>query len=433
MLAIDLCAGIGWSVACSQLGIVEHGVEIMPEAIATRSALGAVTINQSIAELPDSVCAGYDLQIAGPPCQTFSAAGKGEGRKALDEVLRRVALFAKTGEFIRGGSGDPRTWLVLEPLRLAVHGLPAYIVWEQVPSVLPVWVACGEVLKSVGYSVWTGYLYSEQYGVPQTRKRAFLIARRDGIQAAPPMPTHSRYHNRAPERMDTGVLPWVSMAEALSWGTHNRPSPTVTGGGTSGVESIAHYQRLIDSQPDWVMRYNYGTGGDPQARGERTPEQPAPTITSKIDRNFWTYTSSTMPNATERPETAPAPTVAFGNDANSVRWVYRNGTHDHAAMRPVSAPAPTIMFGARSNTVEWVHERPSTTVQGDPRIASAGHHERQMDNSIRVTVEEAAILQTFPYPELIQGKSGKRYLQVGNMVPPLLGKAILSTFLQETT
>jgi DNA (cytosine-5)-methyltransferase 1 len=369
VLAIDLCAGIGWSVACSQLGIIEHGVEIMPEAIATRSALGAVTIDQSIAELPDSVCAGYDLQIAGPPCQTFSAAGKGEGRKALDEVLRRVSVFATTGQFIRGGSGDPRTWLVLEPLRLAVHGLPTFIVWEQVPSVLPVWITCGEVLKSMGYSVWTGYLYSEQYGVPQTRKRAFLIARRDGIQATPPVPTHSKYHNRTPERMDVGVLPWVSMAGALGF--------------------------------DNVMRSNYGTDGNPADRGTRTTEQPAPTITSKAD----------------------------GNDAASVKWVYRNGSHDNAALRPISAPAPTVMFGARSNAVEWVHERPATTVQGDPRITAAGHHNRQMDNSIRVTVEEAAILQTFPYPELIQGKQGKRYLQVGNMVPPLLGKAILSTFL----
>lgn len=40
MLAIDLCAGSGWAVACQRLGISELGIEIMPEAIATRDALG---------------------------------------------------------------------------------------------------------------------------------------------------------------------------------------------------------------------------------------------------------------------------------------------------------------------------------------------------------------------------------------------------------
>lgn len=408
MLAIDLCAGIGWSVATRSLGISELGIEIMPEAIATRDAMGCYTQDVSIADLPDSFCSQAPLQIAGPPCQTFSAAGNGEGRRRLGEVIRRVEHFRRFDVLIRGGTGDPRTWLVLEPLRLAVHGMPMFIVWEQVPSVLPVWEECGFVLEDCGYSVWTGILRSEMYGVPQTRKRAFLIARRDGKVAGPPAPTHSRYHERTPSRLDPGVLPWVSMARALGWGTTGRPSFAVTGGGsaTGGADPFGHAAR----------------------------------------KSLLAYQSSAMPNATVRHEGQPAPTVMFGNARDDVRWVYRNGTHEHAA----DAPAPTVMFGARSNTVTWV-QRSNYTGRGErsvpsPVDGSPNLGARQLDEpsstvtskgfrwaspaqSIRVTVEEAAALQTFPHPELIQGGSGKRYLQVGNMVPPVLGAAILRTFL----
>lgn len=43
MIALDLFAGTGWGVAC-QLGIEEYGVEIMPEACATRAANGMITL-----------------------------------------------------------------------------------------------------------------------------------------------------------------------------------------------------------------------------------------------------------------------------------------------------------------------------------------------------------------------------------------------------
>lgn len=302
MIALDLFAGTGWGVACQGLGITEYGVEIMPEAQAVREANGMTTIYSDVWNgltpgrvEAEAIAGAYDLLIASPPCQTFSMAGGGAGRRALDEVLGLIESkayrdVAKLREF--GERHDPRTALVLTPLAHVYQDTPTFVAFEQVPQVLPVWERCAEEMRAWGYSVWVGVLSAEQYGVPQTRKRALLIARADGVEAAPPTPTHSRYYSHAPERLDEGVAPWVSMAEALGWvgdgrmrtnqgnprdGHYERdddaPSPTVTGvGGRS-------WNR--------VMRSNYGSGGDPANRGERGENQPAPTMTGKADRNKW--------------------------------------------------------------------------------------------------------------------------------------------------
>ena len=167
-------------------------------------------------------------------CQSYSVAGRGAGRKALDNVLaaihderyKDIHALKALGEEI-GEDGD-KTALVLTPLAYIHRYRPEWVAFEQVPAVLPVWEAHRGPLEEMGYSVWVGNIQAEMYGVAQTRKRAYLVARRDGIQAAPPKPTHSRYYSHTPDRLDEGVLPWVSMAEALGWGMTRRPSPTLT-------------------------------------------------------------------------------------------------------------------------------------------------------------------------------------------------------------
>lgn len=294
--AVDLFAGPGgWSVACAKLGVTELGIEFDKVACQTRRAAGFATIEGDVREYGPAGVPSRGL-IASPPCQTFSAAGRGAGRQALDTVLleiERLNLYGCTShEF-----DDERTALVLEPLRWALEAIAIgqpyeWIALEQVPTVLPVWEAMAEVLRERGYSVVAGSLQAEQYGVPQTRKRAILVATLKGV-ASLPTPTHSKYHNRDRERLDANVLPWVSMAEALGWGMTARPSYTVTGGGstTGGAEPFGNMSR----------------------RGMRR----------EVDEGRF-YLTSTMPNATARHEDQPAPTIAFGNDYNSARWVLRN-------------------------------------------------------------------------------------------------------------
>jgi DNA (cytosine-5)-methyltransferase 1 len=325
--ALGLFSGVGgWEFHDAELGIRTTGIENNSAAADTAEAAGLHVQRQDVTQATLLPGHGYKLLKAGPPCQTFSAAGKGAGRKALDLVLDELDYLVKAAkagswrdqtQWIRYALfDDKRTGLVLEPMRYILAAVKLRqpfraIVLEQVPAVLPVWQAYAEVLRELGYSVAVGILHAEQYGAPQTRKRAVLIARLDG-EAHLPTPTHSKYHNRTPERLDEGMPSWVSLAGAL---------------GTTA----------------WLS-------------------------------------SSTQPNATHRHAAQPAPTLAFGNDMAS--FVFHNGE-------------PDIRIAKATGCVQ------------------------------RLTVQEAAVLQTFPTDYPWQGTKTQQYQQVGNAIPPVLARAIL--------
>lgn len=422
MIALDLFAGSGWGVACQRLGIEEYGVEIMPEAQATRAANGMRTLYADVWEGLDeasgdsSIFAEADLLIASPPCQTFSMAGSGAGRAALDEVLEAIAERAYMDpaalrEF--GEKHDPRTALVLTPLAHVARDVPTYVVFEQVPPVLPVWEACAEVMRRWGYSVVTGILNAEQYGVPQTRRRAIPVARADGKEAKMPTPTHSRYYSRDPKRLDEGVLPWLSMAEALGWGMTARPFVTAgnavgraEGVGGSGAKATINREKEAGS---WRVRTSMGTPKQDDRNGN--PEiRPAHTVTTKTDS--WL--------------------VGFARKADDKGAATPDG-YRARDLRPSDVPAQNVTEKTRS----WTRTRPATTLMGDPRVMAPGHKVNAEDRAAgreypgrpegaqRVTVDEAAALQSYPPGFVFSGTKTKQFLQIGNAVPPLLAEAIL--------
>ena len=66
---LDHFAGTGWGVACQALGLREAGVEVMPEAIASREAAGFETIYNDVwAGLQDArLVPAHRIYIASPP------------------------------------------------------------------------------------------------------------------------------------------------------------------------------------------------------------------------------------------------------------------------------------------------------------------------------------------------------------------------------
>ncbi|MFD5456221.1 DNA cytosine methyltransferase [Streptomyces olivaceus] len=265
---VDLFAGPGGlDVAAETLGVPTVGVEWDAAACTTRRAAGLETAEGDVRLYGPTDFPEADVLAGGPPCQTFTVAGTGVGRRALDEVLRFVErLVAREDreeiEKDLTKLDDERTGLVLQPLMWALDAIDKIdrpykaIVLEQVPAVLPVWKAYANALVEEGYQVDCGILHTEAFGVPQTRRRAVLIARYGKSPVKLPSATHRIYRKGvARDSGDTSLLPWRTMADVVS-----RPT---------AFEVIS----------------NYGTGGDPKARGRRRSEEPSATVTGKISRN----------------------------------------------------------------------------------------------------------------------------------------------------
>lgn len=272
---VDLFAGPGGlDSAARELGVRTVGLEFDANACRTRESEGLRTDSCDVRDRGPVDYPDANVLAGGPPCQTFTVAGAGAGRKALDQVLAFARRFQEREplESIRTALkelSDERTGLVLEPLRWILaakdQGRPyAAVILEQVPAVLPVWEDFAEILAKERYLVAAPkVLHAEEYGVPQTRRRAFLIARYEDSfwsDEAPviPEPTHRRYRKGISRAAgDSRLLPWVTMGEAL--------------------------KRTRREKFEIVS--NYGTGGDPKLRGRRSSEEPSATVTGKVSRN----------------------------------------------------------------------------------------------------------------------------------------------------
>ncbi|MFF1843090.1 DNA cytosine methyltransferase [Streptomyces sp. NPDC058217] len=375
-MILDLFAGPGgWSEGLRALGLRDIGLEWDEGACLTRRAAGHATIRCDVAQYPTAPFVGRVTGlIASPPCQAWSRAGKRGGiadQPLVHQAVHDLARGRDTRPELLARCRDERSLLAAEPMRYLHTLRPEWVAMEEVPDVLPLWRQYAEHLRAWGYSVWSGELNAADYGVPQTRKRAILIASRVRTVTAPP-PTHSR-EDRGDDLFGESLPRWITMAEALGWGVTDRVAPTVTAGGGK-------------------------TGG-----AEPFPSQARQILLNAQDRGAWVLHT----NRDQRPD----------------------GTRQTAD--PHAAPAPVLT--AKSGG-QWVLKRPATTVCATDRISPPGHRSRTAGgesqfaspDTVRITVAEGSVLQSFRRDYPWQGTKTKQFEQCGNAVPPLLAAHVIT-------
>lgn len=97
-----------------------------------------------------------DILTGGSPCQSFSIIGK------------------------RAGLDDTRGTLFYEYARLVKQCKPKVFVYENVPGMLThdhgnTWSVIKSVFDSLGYKIYSQILNAVDYGIPQDRKRLFVV------------------------------------------------------------------------------------------------------------------------------------------------------------------------------------------------------------------------------------------------------------------
>jgi DNA (cytosine-5)-methyltransferase 1 len=211
-MIVDLFAGPGgWDLAAQQLGLHPIGIELDRDTCATRAAAGLATIRAELGRNGYRLPAGATLTglIASPPCQSFSAAGTRDGAKQLPEFI--AALESDDWLWLRDGWHSD-LYLLAESARWALDHKPRWIAMEQVPPVLLFWQALGRKLEQFGYRWWAGVLNAADYGVPQCRRRAILMAH-TARSTHPPAATHAEYPQ--PDLFGWCPEPWRTMADGI--------------------------------------------------------------------------------------------------------------------------------------------------------------------------------------------------------------------------
>jgi len=195
--AVTLFSGLGSSSkALRDLGFDVLPHDFMAEAVETLQANGFTEARRvDVREIDYSDPRYNDVRVlaGGPPCQPFSQSHDGDGRydprDMIPEFLRAVAELS------------PETFVMEEVQTLT---------WKKHADYLEM---VEDHMRTLGYRVDHRVLNAADYGIPQARKRLFVVGVREEIA--------QRWEAFFPDQViawpDSEIHDTISLAEALDW------------------------------------------------------------------------------------------------------------------------------------------------------------------------------------------------------------------------
>lgn len=217
-----------------------------------RKNLGDHMHEEDITKLDKSTLPKAEIVLGGFPCQDFSVAGKRQGT-----TVKRGRLYLELKDTIK--HIRPKIFVAenVEGLVNMANGLILETIKEDLRKI--------DDDDKVTYDVNHYVLHAADYGVPQIRKRVFIVGVRSdlGVEFIPPEATH--------------VDRWMSSEEAIDdlWGRENDPS------------ILNHSQ---------ISRAKFYPGRRMQGNTQIKRDQPSVTIRAEHHGNIEAHYRSTNPN-----------------------------------------------------------------------------------------------------------------------------------------
>lgn len=372
---IDLFSGAGGLTTGFHLAGFESlcAIDLNSKALATYkyNYPNAKTLNADICKVdPSELRSSLGIRkeeltalIGGPPCQGFSRNIPAEYRYLDDSRNHLYRVFL---EFVK-------------------EFRPLYVVLENVPEILKAYngVIRNEITQQLelqGYKVNSGSLNSANYGIPQTRSRAFFLASLDkSLQF--PEPTHFgdiRGDYRA--------------TKSCNQLTFLKPN----------ISSVVTVRDAIGDLPALEAGQEYD---------QEVYPFPPETIYQAMIRNGSTKLTNHIARALSAIQMSRARILSEGQDARDLPPELAPKKHYSGAYGRLywSKPARTI--------TRWVFH------PGSGRF----FHPNQ---NRTITIREAARLHSYPDSFHFLGTYTDMASQIGESVPPLLGKVIAESILQ---
>ncbi len=376
---IDLfCGAGGFSKGMEMAGFTCIGGIELKEVIAKTHQLNhknSKTLWGDIKNIPPSEFARIigknhvDVMIGGPPCPTFSTIG--------DAKIRSV-----TG---RPTSEDPRNQLFLEYIKYVDYFRPDIFVIENVPQFITkyngkIYNTAVKLIETIGkedvikeqYVVEpVQVLNAVYYGVPQTRRRMILVAhKKTGIHFEYPRQTH--YYDQIDFDSKT-LLPCTTVRDAIddlpkitdNWRISEMPY--------SKNHNLCEYQKMMrKGNPKDTLKNNICR------------------LSNERAKKVFSY----MPQGSKYMDLPP--------EVRKILPFREDIFKDRLKRLVLDEPSWTVIAHIGMDGYMYIHPTEDRTL----------------------SVREAARIQSFPDDFEFIGNQQETYVQVGNAVPPLLGKAV---------
>jgi DNA (cytosine-5)-methyltransferase 1 len=238
---------------------------------------GLTVDKRSLFEIKSSEVPAADGIIGGPPCQSWSLAGKMRGTK------------------------DERGQLFHEYVRVLRDKRPLFFLAENVPGIvskthIKEFEMLLHKLSALGYNISFKIVDARNYGIPQERKRVIIVGYKNtlGLHFDFPPESHSRYGEFTLEGKQRRK--WVTLREAI--GDLPIPPPALAKNKTNGNTGSPNHEYMIGTFSSIYMSRNRRKHWDQQsftiqAGGRHAPLHPSSSEMIKLEQDSWKFKDAT--------------------------------------------------------------------------------------------------------------------------------------------